>query len=65
MLQDKTGTPFGAQIYQRAKDDEITEVIYLSPVPGSTEGALKRAYVARVGDQVCGVSVYGARHHAD
>ena len=31
---------------------------YTAPLPGTTRLAKKRAYVTRVGDQVCGVSAY-------
>lgn len=57
-LQDTTGKPFGEQMYRSAKEGQIVEVAYSSPVPGSTEQAAKRAYVTRVGDQICGVSAY-------
>jgi hypothetical protein len=57
-LRDTTGKPFGEQMYRSAKEDQIVEVAYLSPVPGSMDQAAKRAYVTRVGDQVCGVSAY-------
>src|SRR5262245_35866728 len=36
----------------------LHEVVYASPLPGSTELTIKKAYVARVGDQICGVSAY-------
>jgi hypothetical protein len=39
-------------------DGHLTEVAYLSTVPGKFSQAPKRAYVARIGDQVCGVSAY-------
>ena len=57
-LRDKTGNPFGEQMYLKPKQGQITTVAYMSPVPGSTEQAIKRAYLTRVGDQVCGVSAY-------
>ena len=60
MLRDKTGKSFGEEMYQTAKKGQVTAVAYLSPVPGSTEQAAKRAYVARIADQVCGVSYYQA-----
>jgi signal transduction histidine kinase len=57
-IHDKTGKPLGEQIYQRAKEGQVNTVAYMASVPGSTEQASKRAYVTRVGDQVCGVSFY-------
>ena len=57
-IHDRTGKSLGEQIYQRAKEGQINTVAYMAPVPGSTEQASKRAYITRVGDQVCGVSFY-------
>ncbi len=57
-ISDKTGKPFGKEIYQRAREDQVSTVAYIAPVAGSTEQAPKRAYITRVGDQVCGVSFY-------
>ena len=57
-LRDFAGNPFGEQIYRNAKEGQIMEVAYVWPMPGSTRYVLKSAYVARAGDQVCGVSVY-------
>ena len=57
-LRDSTGKSFGLEMYDKAQEDRITEVVYASPLPGSTEPTMKTAYIARVGDQVCGVSAY-------
>lgn len=57
-LRDRRGNDYGAAMFQKAAEDRITEVGYMSPVPGSTAQNPKRAYVIRVGDQVCGVSAY-------
>ena len=57
-LRDANGAPFGAEIYNSAQEGGITEVVYIAPVPGSTDLAVKSAYVTRIGDQVCGVSAY-------
>lgn len=57
-LRDKTGAPFGEQMYENAKLGQITTVAYISPVPGSNTQVSKRAYVTRVGGEVCGVSYY-------
>jgi hypothetical protein len=56
-FRDPTGRSIGEQMYQTAKEG-ITEVALMSPVPGSTKLVPKRAYVTRIGDQVCGVSAY-------
>jgi hypothetical protein len=57
-FRDKTGKPFGEQMYLNPQEGQIATVAYMSPVPGSTEQASKRAYVTRIADQVCGVSFY-------
>jgi len=57
-LRDHAGKVFGEDIYRGARDGEIAEVEYVWPLPGSTRHVLKSAYVARAGDQVCGVSAY-------
>lgn len=57
-LRDKTGKPFGVLMYETAKENQISTVAYMSPEPGSTLQVPKRAYVTRIGDQVCGVSFY-------
>jgi hypothetical protein len=57
-FRDAKGQPVGQRMYEIAADGKIVSVDYMSPVPGSTELALKRAYLTRVGDQVCGVSAY-------
>jgi hypothetical protein len=56
-LQDIWGSPFGEEMFA-VKDGERKEVAYLSPVPGSTMLSPRRAYVAGIGDQACGVSAY-------
>ena len=56
-LHDIWGSPFGKEMFA-VKDGETIEVTYLSPVPGSTMLAPRRAYVAGIGDQACGVSAY-------
>ena len=57
-LCDSSGKAFGAEMYATAKEGRITEITYTAPLPGTTRLAKKRAYVTRVGDQVCGVSAY-------
>jgi hypothetical protein len=55
---DKNGTAYGQQMYDVASEGQVNEVDYMSPFPGSTRRVAKRAYIIRVGDQVCGVSAY-------
>jgi hypothetical protein len=57
-LRDANGAPFGAELYSKAEQGRLNEVAFIAPVPGSTELAIKSAYVTRIGDQVCGVSAY-------
>jgi hypothetical protein len=57
-LVDKTGRWYGEKMYQNAREDEIAEVSFVSPLPGSTELVEKRAFVTLIGDQVCGSSAY-------
>jgi hypothetical protein len=57
-FRDAKGQPVGQRMYEIAEVGKTVSVDYMSPVPGSTELALKRAYLTRVGDQVCGVSSY-------
>lgn len=57
-LHDKTGKPFGELMYETAKENQIGTIAYMSPEPGSTLQVPKRAYVTRIGEQVCGVSFY-------
>ena len=57
-LRDSAGRSIGEQMYQTAKEGQITEVAFTSPLPGSTEHVAKRLYVTRIGNQVCGVSAY-------
>ena len=57
-LLDAKGTPFGAQMYSTAREGQIDEVVFISPIPGSTALAEKIGYISRIGDQVCGVSAF-------
>ena len=57
-FRDAKGQPVGQRMYETAADSKIVSIDYMSPVPGSTELALKSAFLKRVGDQVCGVSAY-------
>lgn len=57
-LRDRNGKSFGMEMYDEAREDRMTGVVFASPLPGSTELFAKKAYVMRVSDQVCGVSAY-------
>ena len=57
-LRDANRAPLGAEMYNSAQEGRITEIVFVAPLPGSTELAVKSAYVTRIGDQVCGVSAY-------
>ena len=57
-LRDKYGRMFGQEMYDRAKDGAIVAVESASPLPGTTYQMAKTNYVTRIGDDVCGVSVF-------
>lgn len=57
-FRDAKGQPVGQHLYDIAVEGKTVSVDYAAPVPGSAELALKRAYLTRVGEQVCGVSAY-------
>ena len=57
-LKDKTGNPFGQEIYEKAQEGEVAEVPYMWPRPGEEEPVQKVAYVTKVDDQVCAVGYY-------
>ena len=57
-LHDAAGSAFGEDMYRSAREGQISEVVFKSPVPGSTENVSKQAYVIAIDDQICGVSSY-------
>jgi Single Cache domain 2 len=57
-LRDPNGKHFGEEMYKKAEEDRISEIMYSSQLPGTSALADKRAYVTRIGGQVCGVSAY-------
>ncbi|MCW5698817.1 MAG: cache domain-containing protein [Rhodospirillales bacterium] len=57
-LKDKTGKPFGEEIYANAKEGAVSEVAYMWPRPGETEPVEKIAYITKIGDNICGVGYY-------
>ncbi len=57
-LKDKTGKPFGEEVYKAAIEGKITEVSYMFPRPGETEPVQKVSFITKVGDQGCGVGYF-------
>lgn len=57
-LSDKTGAPFGQQMYSQAQEGTISTIDYMFPRPGATEPSPKESYFTKIGDQVCGVGFY-------
>jgi hypothetical protein len=57
-MRDIKGAWSGEEMYQSAKEGQIVEIDFVSPLPGSTSKVVKRSFITRVGDQVCGVSAY-------
>lgn len=55
------GDPFGQRVYDAIKsapEGRVISVGYSAPRPGTTEPVPKVSFVARVGDQGCGVGYY-------
>jgi signal transduction histidine kinase len=58
-LKDATGKMFGQELYDAAKEGQITEVNYMFPKPGAdTTPVAKISLVTRVSDLGCGVGYY-------
>jgi hypothetical protein len=60
-LWEMDGSPLGKKIFDAANgtnDSTIVTVSYNFPKPGTTNPAPKESYVARVGNQGCGVGYY-------
>jgi predicted outer membrane protein len=58
-LKDATGKVFGQDLYDAAKEGQITEVSYMFPKPGTDPTPVaKISLVTRVGDLGCGVGYY-------
>jgi len=57
-IQDKTGKPFGKEMYDSAAEGKIAEVTYMWPKPDGTEPVAKVSYVTKIGDEICGVGYY-------
>ena len=58
-LKDATGKVFGQDLYDAAKEGQITEVSYMFPKPGAdTTPVAKISLVTKVSDLGCGVGYY-------
>ena len=57
-LKDKTGKPFGEDLYRAAQKDTVTEVSYMFPRPGTDTPVEKISFVTKVADLGCGVGYY-------
>jgi hypothetical protein len=59
-LKDSNGKAYGLEIFDAAKEGQITEVEgYLFPKPGADKTpVLKDSFVTKVGDLGCGVGYY-------
>jgi signal transduction histidine kinase len=60
-LKEKDGSPLGEKILEKAKaagEGTIVSITYNFPKPGTTNPVPKESFVARVGNEVCGVGYY-------
>jgi signal transduction histidine kinase len=57
-IKDKTGKPFGQEMFDSASEGKVSEVSYMWPRPDGTEPVEKVSYVTKVGDEICGVGYY-------
>jgi hypothetical protein len=58
-LKDKSGHVFGQDVYDAAKEGQITEVSYMFPRPGADSTPVQKvSFVTKVGDLGCGVGYY-------
>jgi hypothetical protein len=57
-IKDAAGKTFGLDLFNAAKQDQIAEVGYMWPRPGSKAPEQKVSYVTRIGDVGCGVGYY-------
>jgi hypothetical protein len=58
-LKDAAGKMFGQELYDAAKEGQITEVSYMFPKPGTDMTPVaKISLVTKVGDLGCGVGYY-------
>jgi cytochrome c len=52
------GFSVGSEDFRRSEGGTIVSVSYNFPRPGSTDPVPKESYVARVGNEACGVGYY-------
>jgi hypothetical protein len=57
-IRDAAGRSIGDAMFATAKEGQLTEIVFSSPIPGTTTLASKLAYITAIGNQVCGVSAY-------
>jgi signal transduction histidine kinase len=57
-IKDKDGKALGEEMMKIATQDKLGEVSYMYPRPGDTAPVQKVSFVAKVGDQLCGVGYY-------
>jgi signal transduction histidine kinase len=57
-LKEKDGSALGEKVLNAAKEGAVTTVAYNFPRPGTTDPVPKESFVARVGNQGCGVGYY-------
>lgn len=57
-LWEMDGSPLGRKIFDAANGANETTVSYNFPKPGATNPVPKETYVAKVGNQGCGVGYY-------
>jgi cytochrome c len=61
LLKEKDGSPLGQKIFDTvnaAKEGTIVTVSYNFPKPNTTDPVPKESYVAKVGNEACGVGYY-------
>lgn len=61
LLKERDGSPLGQKVFDAvnaAPEGTIITANYNFPKPGTTNPVPKETYVARVGDQACGVGYY-------
>ena len=57
-LKEKDGSPLGEKLLNAAKEGTVTTLAYNFPKPGTTDPVPKETFLARVGNQTCGVGYY-------
>src|SRR4051812_16380481 len=57
-IKGKKGFPLGEEMMQTATEENISELTYWWPRPGSDEPREKHTFYTKVTDQICGVGYY-------